>query len=93
MFPLKDKVQNLSCVIYKSICSCGEISVGGIIRNCKIRWNESNHVNKKCEPVRHLARNIEHEFGWYIPEFLKIHAKEEFWKLKTNCPISYWTIR
>ena len=28
LFPLKDKVQQLSCVIYKGICSCGETYVG-----------------------------------------------------------------
>ena len=36
LFPLKDKVQHLSCVIYKSICSCGETYVGETIKNCKI---------------------------------------------------------
>ena len=34
LFPLKDKVQHLSCVIYKGICSCGEVYVGETIRNC-----------------------------------------------------------
>ena len=33
LFPLKDKVQHLSCVIYKGICSCGETYVGETIRN------------------------------------------------------------
>ena len=66
MFPLKDKVQHRSCVISKGICSCGETYVGETIRNCKIRWDEPNNVNKNSEPGKHLARNIEHEFSWYV---------------------------
>ena len=60
LFPLKDKVQHLNCVIYKGICSCGETYVGETIRNCKIRWDEHNDVNKNLEPVNH------HEFSWYV---------------------------
>ena len=66
LFPLKEKVQQLSCVIYKGICSCGETYVGETIRNCKIRCDEHNDVSKNSEPEKHLARNIEHEFSWYI---------------------------
>ena len=66
LFPLKEKVQQLSCVIYKCICSCGETYVGETIRNCKIRCDERNDVSKNSEPAKHLARNIEHEFSWYI---------------------------
>ena len=58
LFPLKDKVQHLSCVIYKGICSCGEAYVEEAIRICKIRWDEHNDVNKNSEPAKHLARNI-----------------------------------
>ena len=66
LFPLKDKVQHLSCVIFKGICSCGETYFGEIIRNCKIRWDEHNVVNKSSKPTKHLARNIDHEFSWYV---------------------------
>ena len=66
LFPLKDKVQHLSCVIYKGICLCEERYVGETIRNCKIRWDEYNDANKNSEPAKHLARNIEHEFSWYV---------------------------
>ena len=65
LFPLKYKVQYLSCVIYKGICSCGETNVGETIRNCKTRWDEHNDVNKNSEPAKHLAKNIEHQFSWY----------------------------
>ena len=40
--------------------------VGEIIRNCKIKWDEHNDVNKNSEPAKRLARNIEHEFSWYV---------------------------
>ena len=64
LFPLKDKVQHFSCVIYKGICSCGETYVGKTIRNYKIRRDEHNDV-KNSEPAKLLARNTEHEFSWY----------------------------
>ena len=66
LFPLKDKVQHLNCVIYKGICSCGQTYVGETIRNCKIRYNEDNDTNKNSEPAKHLATNFEHEFSWFI---------------------------
>ena len=36
------------------------------IRNCKIKCDEQNDVNKNFEPAKELARNIEHEFSWYV---------------------------
>ena len=66
LFRLKDKVQHISWVIYKGVCSCWETYVGGTIRNCKIRWDEHNDVNKISEPAKHLVRNIEHEFSWCV---------------------------
>ena len=81
LFPLKDKVQHLSCIIYKGICSCGETYVGETIRNCKIRCDEHNDVNKNSEPAKHLARNIEHEFSWFILARAPVNTlKKEFWK-------------
>ena len=40
--------------------------VGEKIRICKIRCDDYNDVNKNFEPAKHLARNIEHKFGWYM---------------------------
>ena len=37
LFDNKDKVQHLSCVICKSVCSCGAYYIGETIRNVKIR--------------------------------------------------------
>ena len=39
---------------------------GETIRNCKTRCEDHNDVNKNSEPAKHLARNIEHKFIWYI---------------------------
>ena len=66
LFPLKDKFQHLSCVIYNGICSCVETYVGETIRSCKIRCDKHNDINKNSEPANHLARNIEHESSWFI---------------------------
>ena len=66
LFLLKDKIQLLSFVIYKGICSCGEMFVDETIRNCKIRCDEHKDINKNSEPAKHLARNIEHKFSWYV---------------------------
>ena len=40
LFSNKDKLQHLSCVIYKGVCSCGADYIGETTRNVKIRWNE-----------------------------------------------------
>ena len=53
-------------MLYKGICSCGKTYVGETIRNCQIRCDEYNDVNKNYEPAKHLARKIEHEFSWCI---------------------------
>ena len=63
---LEHKVQHLSCVIYKGICSCGETYVSEAIRDCKIKWDEHNDVNTNSEHVKHLAKIIDHKFSWYI---------------------------
>ena len=50
LFNNKDKVLHLSCVIYKSVCSCGADYVGETIRNVKIRWNErESRIDKNSE--------------------------------------------
>ena len=40
--------------------------IGETIRNYKVRWDEHNGVNKNSEPAKHLGRNIEYEFSWYV---------------------------
>ena len=92
LFLLYDNVQHLSCVIYKGICSCGETYVSETTRNCRIKWDEHNDVNKNTEPAKHLAGNIEHEFSWYVltraltNTLKKNNSGSIFYKI--NCPIS-----
>ena len=77
-------VQHLSYVIYKGICSCGETYVSETIRNFKIRCDEHNGVSKNSEPARHLARNTEHKFSWYIL------ARTPVYTLKRRIPEAYF---
>ena len=39
LFPLKDKNNYKSCVIYKGDCSCGSSYIGETRRNAEVRWN------------------------------------------------------
>ena len=67
LFPLKDRVEHRSCVIYEGVCSCGEKYVGETNRVAKIRWNEHNTPSKDgSDPSRHLNTNPTHEFQWKI---------------------------
>ena len=64
LFPLKDRVQHLSSVIYEGSCSCGEKYVGETERNANERWSEHNTPSKKSEPAKHLLINPTHKFDW-----------------------------
>ena len=44
LFPLKDKNDYRSCVIYKGDCSCGSRYIGETKRNVEVRWNEHNQL-------------------------------------------------
>ena len=39
-FNNKDKLQHLSCIIYKGVCPCGTDYIGETISNVKIRLHE-----------------------------------------------------
>ena len=62
LFPLKDKNDYKSCVIYKGDCSCGSRYIGETKRNAEVRWNEHNNPTKSSEPSKHLRSNINHDF-------------------------------
>ena len=69
LFPLKDRVDHLSCVIYQGTCSCGEIYVGETNRITDIRWKE--HTNptpsaKLTDPAKHVLENPTHTFQWNV---------------------------
>ena len=46
LFPLKDKNDYKSCVIYKGDCSCGSRYIGETKCNAEVRWNEHNNPTK-----------------------------------------------
>ena len=64
MFPLKDKNDYKSCVIYKGDCSCSSRYIGETKHNSEVRWNE--HPTKSSGPSKHLRSNINHYFIWVV---------------------------
>ena len=54
LFPLKDKSDYKSCVIYKGDCSCGSRHIGETKGNAEVRRNEHNNPKKSLEPSKHL---------------------------------------
>ena len=63
LFPLKDKNDYKSCVIYKGDCSCGSRYIGETKRNAEVRWNEHNNPTKSSEPSKHLRSNTTILYG------------------------------
>ena len=49
LFPLKDKSDYKSCVIYKGDCSCGSRYIAESKRNAEVKWNEHNNPTKSSE--------------------------------------------
>ena len=67
LFNNKDKVQHLSCAIYKGVCSCGADYIGETICNVKIRWNvHESGIDKNSECFKHLQEHLSHEFQWSV---------------------------
>ena len=65
-FPLKDKNNYKSCVIYKGDCSCGSRYIGETKGNAKVRWNEHNNLTKSSDPSKHIRNNINHYYTWAV---------------------------
>ena len=70
LFPLKDRVEHMSCVIYEGTCSCDEFYIGETDRIAEIRWHEhdtpsANH-NQHSDPAKHLVANPTHRFSWKV---------------------------
>ena len=84
MFPLKEKSDYKSCVIYKGDCSCHLCYIGETKRNAEITWNEHNNPTKSSEPSKHLRSNINHYFTWAVISNAPKNAKT--WK---NSEASY----
>ena len=90
LFPLKDKVDHSSFVIYQGDCYCDLNYIGEKVRNANIRWNEHEYKNSKSEPGKHWKENPTHKFTWTIiskaPEnFRKCRVLETYF-IKTICP-------
>ena len=92
LFPLKDKNNYKSCVIYKGDCSCGSRSRETEL-NAEVRWNQHNNPTKSSEPSKHLRSNINHYFTWAVisnaPKNVKTRKNLEalyiaLWKLNLN---------
>ena len=66
LFPLKDRVRHLSCVIYERKCSCGRGYIGETIRNSDIWWIERESTTGKSEPTKHFADSKSHMFTWKV---------------------------
>ena len=66
LFQLKDRNPYPSCVIYKSVCSCDDDSVGETSRNTTTRWGEHEDIKHDSEPAKHLYENSDHKFTWSI---------------------------
>ena len=66
LFPLKDKDDYKSCVIYKEDCSYGPHYYGETRSNAEARWNKHNNPTKSSEPSKHLRSNINHYFTWAV---------------------------
>ena len=66
LFPLKDRVKQLSCVIYKGKCWCGRRYISDTIKNTDIRLNEHENAAGKSEPPKHLADSKSHMFTWKV---------------------------
>ena len=66
LFPLKDRVQHKSSVIYEGVCTCEATYIGETNRVVTIRWDEHNNKEKYSEPSRHLKMYSAHSFAWSI---------------------------
>ena len=58
LFPLKDKNDYKSCVVYKADCSCGSRYIAETKRNAEVRWNEHNNQTKSSEASKQLRSNV-----------------------------------
>ena len=79
LFPLKDRVEHMSCVIYQGTCSCGESYIGETVRITDIRWKE--HTNpapsaKLTDPAKHVLANPTHSFRWTVLTHAPQHSSK-----------------
>ena len=69
LFPLKDRVEQVSCVVYEGICTCGKSYIGETVRNASIRWKEHTTPSPSAtlsDPAKHVVENPTHSFTWKV---------------------------
>ena len=69
LFPLKDRVQHVSCVIYEGKCTCNEEYIGETVRITDIRWKEHTSpspTSTLTDPAKHVMENPTHQFTWKV---------------------------
>ena len=66
LFPLKDKVDHYSRVIYWEDYSCNQNYIGETVLNAKTRQNEHEDKNSKIKSTSHLKENPTNNFKWSI---------------------------
>ena len=69
LFPLKDRVEHVSCVVYEGLCTCGESYIGETIRIASIRWKEHTSPSPSAtlsDPAKHVLENPTHSFTWKV---------------------------
>ena len=67
LFNNKDKVQHLSCAIYKGVCSWGADYIDETISHVKVRWNEyESGIDKNSECFKHLQEHLSNGLHWLV---------------------------
>ena len=84
MFPLKQKSDYKSGVIYKGNCSCCSCYIHETKRNTEVRWNEYNNPTQSLETSKHLRSKINHCFTWAV-----ISNAPKIAKTRENLEASY----
>ena len=64
LFPLNDKNNYKSYVIYKGDCFRGSRYIFETKPNAEVRWNEHNNPTNSSELLKHLRTSINHCFTW-----------------------------
>ena len=69
LFPLKDRVEHVSCAIYEGKCTCDESYIGETVRITDIRWDEHSKPSPSStltDPAKHVMENPTHHFTWKV---------------------------
>ena len=73
LFPLKDKNDYKSCVIYKGDCFCGSRYIGETKCNAEVIWNEHNNPTKRFRTIKTPLK--QHQPIFYMGRHFKCSKK------------------